>query len=158
MVLIVFLNKLKNISKKKEEGFTFVEVLVAMLIFALILVFMLQSTLLAYKINLSKHVKSMARDLVYEELEKLRNMPYSNISSINCPEPCTTNPSNTDCKLYRYVISSNVTFGKSIKVEQDSSDSHISKITVTICSDFKDWRTKNPISYNATTIISDTGD
>ena len=170
MVQIVNLNKFKN-NLKKKDGFTFVEVLVAMFVFALILAFMLQSTLLAYKINLSKQVKSMAIEIAQEELEKIRNMPYDKIYDADdngsfddttyktdCPEPCTTTPTNNSCKLTRNVLNSSITFGKSVKVEPDSTDSNIAKITLTVCSDFKDWRTKQPIEYTVTTIISNAGD
>ena len=170
MALNVFRNKLKK-RLKKEEGFTLVEVLVAIFIFALILVFMLQSTLLAYKINLSKQVKSMAIEVAQEELEKIRNMPYDKVYDADdngsfddttyktdCPEPCTTTPSNNSCTTSRQVLNSTVVFGKSVKVEQDSTDTKIAKITLTVCTDFKDWRTKRKIEYKITTIISDTGD
>ena len=62
---------------QNKKGFTIIETLVAMILFSLILIFMLQSFLLAYKLNFTKLVKDETVKIAQEELEKLRNIRES---------------------------------------------------------------------------------
>lgn len=156
-------------NKKNIKGFTLIEVLVAILVFSLILVFMFQSFLLAFKINFSNEVKNTAVRLAQEELEDLRSTPLKDIYDANskkliyCPAPCTTTPTDPNCKVVRVVKGINVTFGKAISVISADTDpstntTHFLDINLTVCSDIKDWRTGNKIQYTIRTILSNIGE
>ena len=151
-----------NQNKKNIKGFTMVELLVAMVIFSLVLIFMLQSFLLAFKINFSNEVKNTAVRVAQDELEKLRNMPISDIYDktnkkiIYCPSPCNPNTTDANCKVERIVKGANITFGKAID-KNDAKDTYLD-INLTICSNIKDWRTGNNITYTVRTILSNIGE
>jgi len=145
---------------KKNKGFTLIEALVAMLIFALILIFMAQSILLAYKINFLNSIKNTAWEIATNELENIRNMGL--IYDVNgdgalasgntdCPEPCTTNPSIPECKTVVKVRNSKVVFGKAVTVEENNN---VYEVSITVCTDYKDWRTGNPIEVKLKTIVA----
>jgi len=158
-------------AKSNNKGFTIIEALIAMTIFALILIFMAQSILLTYKINFLNSVKNTAWQIASNELENIRNMQM--IYDINddgnfvegvdedgdgnedygtdCPSPCTTNPTVSQCKTTVRIRSKNVVFGKSVDVEKDGD---IYKITITVCTDYLDLRTKQPLKVSLTTLIA----
>ncbi len=154
MVQNVFLNK------KNQAGFTIIELLVAMVIFSLVLIFMLQSFLLAFKINFSNEVKNTAVRVAEEELENLRNKPineiYDSSNVIYCPSPCNPDTTDSNCKVIRTVKGVNVVYGKAIDVN-NASDTYLD-INLTICSKIKDWRTGNNITYTVRTILANIGE
>ena len=151
-----------NQNKKNIKGFTMIELLVAMVIFSLVLIFMLQSFLLAFKINFSNEVKNTAVRVAQDELEKLRNIPISDIYDNNsgnviyCPSPCNPNTTNSTCKVERIVKNANITFGKAIDINT-ATDTFLD-VNLTICSNIKDWRTGNNITYTVRTILSNIGE
>jgi prepilin-type N-terminal cleavage/methylation domain-containing protein len=156
---------------KKIKGFTLIEALIAMLIFALILIFMAQSILLAYKINFLNSIRNTAWEIASNELENIRNMKklydVNNDDDLlvgvdldgdgkkdygtDCPEPCTTNPTIPECKTTVRVRNSEVTFGKAVKVELNKD---VYEVTLTVCTDYKDWRTGKPIEVTLKTIVA----
>lgn len=151
-----------NQNKNKIEGFTIIELLVAMVIFSLILIFMLQSFLLAFKINFSNEVKNTAVRIAQDELEHLRNMPLDQIYNLTtgevkyCPSPCDPDTTNSTCKVIRTVKGVNVTFGKAVDV--NTATSTFLDVNLTICSKITDWRTGNNITYSIRTILSEIGE
>jgi len=149
-----------NKSNKKNKGFTLIEALIAMTIFALLLIFMAQSIIIAYRINFLSVVKNTALEIASNELENIRNM--SLIYDVNgdgafvtdrtdCPEPCTTNPPLPECKTTVRIRNTNVVFGKSVEVVPNGD---IYEVTVTVCTDYKDWRTGEPIQVKLKTLIA----
>ncbi|RUM60966.1 MAG: hypothetical protein DSY66_03125 [Persephonella sp.] len=151
-----------NLNKKNIKGFTMIELLVAIVIFSLVLIFMLQSFLLAFKINFSNEVKNTAIRLAQDELENLRNKSideiydFSTNTTIYCPSPCNPNTTNNDCKIERVVKGVKLFFGKAIAV--NSAEKTYLDVNLTICTDVKDWRTKNNIKYTIRTILSNIGE
>lgn len=151
-----------NQNKNNIKGFTIIELLVAMVIFSLILIFMLQSFLLAFKINFSNEVKNTAVRVAQDELENLRNMDISQIYDsstsqiIYCPAPCNPNTTDTNCKTIRTVKGVNVTFGKAISLNS-ATDTYLD-INLTVCTNIKDWRTGNNIQYSIRTILANIGE
>ncbi len=154
------MEQLVNLNKKKIKGYTIIELLVAMVIFSLILIFMLQSFLLAYKINFSNEVKNTAVRVAQEELENLRNKPISEIydgsNVLYCPSPCNPDTTDSNCKVIRTVKGVNVVYGKSIDVN-NASDTYLD-INLTVCSKIKDWRTGENITYTVRTILANIGE
>ncbi len=140
---------------KSNKGFTLIETLIAMFLFSLILIFMLQGFLLAYRINYEKLLKDEAIKIAQEELERLRNLGYSNISP-SCGNVCNNfNPTTAppSCKISRQVRNKNVSFGREIRVVENEP---YKTVTIIVCSQHKDFQ-KRPISYSLTTVISDKG-
>ncbi|WP_456393602.1 type IV pilus modification PilV family protein [Persephonella sp.] len=149
-----------------KRGFTIIEALVAMFIFSLVLIFMLQGFLLAYKINFEKLLKDETVKLAQEELEYIRNMDPDKVYDINgdgvfedvtnrtdCPV-CTTDPGIPECVIERQVRNVNVKFGKKVIVEQSPTNPNVYTVTVTICTDYKNNRTGDKIQYTVNTIIA----
>jgi len=149
-----------------KKGFTIIETLVAMFIFSLVLIFMLHSFLVAYKINFNKLIKNETVRIAQEELEFIRNMEPDRVYDVNgdgvfedpanrtdCPQ-CTTNPDVPECVVERQVRNVNIKFGKQVIVNPSSTGSGIYHITVTICTDYVDSRTGNKIQYQVSTIIA----
>ncbi len=145
---------------QKNKGFTIVEVLVALVIFALILIFMLQGFLLAYRINFSNEVKNTAVRVAQDELSNLRNMVIKDIydnstnQTLYCPAPCNPDTTNTTCKTVRNVKGVNVVFGKAISI--NDAESTYLDLNITVCTKIKDWRTGDNITYTIRTILSNT--
>lgn len=146
---------MEQIAILNKKGFTLVEVLVAMVIFSLVLIFMLHSFLLAYRFNYTKLVKDEAAKIAQNELERLRNTSYSSINTI-CNGVCNNfNPStaSNQCKITHQVRNHNVIFGREIIVNENPP---YKTVTVIVCTAHKD-KNGNNIRYQTTTIISDKG-
>lgn len=144
-----------EIVMQNKKGFTIIETLIAMILFSLVLIFMLQSFLLTYKLNYEKLVKDETVKIAQEELERLRNEQYSNISS-SCVGICNNfNPNNVDssCIITRQVRNYNIRFGREITINENYP---YKTVTLTVCSQHKDFQ-GNQIRYTLTTIISDKG-
>ncbi len=138
--------------KLGNKGFTLVEVLVAMIVFSLTLILILQGYLFAYRLNLQSLIKNEAVKIAQEEIEKLRNLPFSSISS-RCGATCDPNSTGTNCKVSRKIRNVNVNFGLRINVV---SDTNFKTVTVEVCTDRKAVGGKN-ISYSFTSIIARRG-
>jgi prepilin-type N-terminal cleavage/methylation domain-containing protein len=160
-----------QVVKLNNKGFTIIEAIVAMAIFALVLIFMAQGILIAYKINFLNSVKITAKEIASNELENIRNM--DKIYDVNgdgnfvigvdddgdgeddygtdCPEPCTTNPSIPQCKEVVRIRNKDVVFGKSVTVTKISD---VYEVVITVCTDYKDWKTNKPIQFQLKTIVS----
>ncbi|WP_457621473.1 type IV pilus modification PilV family protein [Persephonella sp.] len=157
MVQIVLSNK---------NGYTLVEALVSLFIFALVLIFMLQGFTVAYKINFQKLVKDETVRIAQDELESIRNMDPDKIYDINndgkfedianrtdCPV-CSTSPAVPECVITRQVRNVNVKFGKQVLVDQPDPAADIFRINVTICTDYTDFHTGNKVTHTISTVIA----
>jgi len=147
---------------QNKKGFTIIETLVAMLLFALVLIFMLQSFLLAYRLNYEKLLKDEAVKIAQEELEKLRNISFGNITP-SCSNACTNYPAS--CQITRQVRNKNVTFWEEISVNgYDSNhnpvtnlnDAAFKVVTIKICSKLKDSK-GDKIEYTTSSVIYNKG-
>ena len=140
---------------QNKRGFTLIETLVAMILFSLVLIFMLQSSLLVYRLNYEKLVKDETVKIAQEELERLRNESYSNITS-TCVGACSNfnpNTQNQTCIINRQVRNNNINFGREISVSEKYP---YKMVTLIVCSQHKDFQ-GNQIKYQVTTVISDKG-
>ena len=162
----------QNVDQNKKnnmKGFTVMELLIALVIFSLVFIFMLQSFLLAFKINFSNEVKNTAVRVAQEEVENLRNTPLSDIydaktgNVLHCPPPCTTSPADPNCKVVRVIKGANITFGKAISitaadVDTTTNTTNFLDVNLTVCTDVNDWRIGNKIQYTIRTILSNIGE
>jgi len=151
----------RNVIQNKK-GFTIIETLVAMVLFSLVLIFMLQSFLLAYRLNFEKLVKDEITKIAQEELEKIRNTSFSNIVP-SCSNACTNHP--TSCQITRQVRNKTLTFWEEISVSgydanhnpvTNLNDAVFKVVTIKICSRHNDTK-GNKIEYTTTSVIYDKG-
>ena len=154
MVQIVIQNK---------KGFTLIETLVAMVLFSLVLIFMLQSFLLAYRLNFEKLVKDETVKIAQEELENLRNISFSNIIP-SCSNACTNYPTSS-CQIQRQVRNTTVTFWEEISVNgydanhnpvANLNDAVFKVVTIKICSKLKDTK-GDKIEYTTSSVVYNKG-
>jgi competence protein ComGC len=149
-----------------KKGYTLIEALVSLFIFALVLIFMLQGFTVAYRINLQKLIKDETVKIAQEEIEFIRNMDPDRIYDINndgsfedavnrtdCPT-CTTQPTVPECVITRQVRNVNINFGKQVTVNQPDPTADIYRITVTICTDYTDFHTGNKITHTISTVVA----
>ncbi len=131
-----------------KKGFSLVETLVAMFLFALVLILLIKGFAFTYQLNFIRLVKYEAVKIAQEEMEELRNGDYTAIVS-RCGT-CNPNSSDTNCRITRKVRNKNVNFGLNIQVVQDSL---YKRVTITVCAPYKDF-SGNDISYTLTSLIA----
>ena len=150
---------------QNKKGFTIIETLVAMILFSLVLIFMLQSFLLAYRLNFEKLVKDETAKIAQEELEKFRNISFSNITP-SCNNACTNYPtSSPSCQIQRQIRNTTVTFWEEISVNgydanhnpvTNLNDAVFKVVTIKICSKLQDTK-GNKIEYTTSSVIYNKG-
>lgn len=119
---------------KNNKGYTLIELMVALVIFAFLLIMMLRGILFAYKISFDNLVKDEVVKIAQEELERLRNTPFDEIDS-SC-SPCNPLTTDNNCKVTRILRNTSVNFGKMITVNQSGD---IKKILINICTIYQDF-------------------
>jgi prepilin-type N-terminal cleavage/methylation domain-containing protein len=107
------------VSSKKEEGFSLIEVLVAMLLLSVVLFAVAQTAILFMNNNLKNRVRDEAARVTQDVLYNVRSQPFDNIAE-PAPNPVvvtrtlggttytynvtvTVNPSGTDFKTIQAV-------------------------------------------------------
>jgi len=77
-------NKRKMMSiKRKKDGFTFIEVLITMLILGVVLIALLSCFIYGFSILSRMRQMTIATQSIQEELELIRNMPFNNILGLD---------------------------------------------------------------------------
>ncbi len=77
-------NKRKRMSiKRKKDGFTFIEVLITMLILGVVLIALLSCFIYGFSILSRMRQMTIATQSIQEELELIRNMPFNNILGLD---------------------------------------------------------------------------
>ena len=109
--------------KRKKDGFTFIEVLVTMLILGVVLIALLSCFIYGFNIIFRMRQMSIATQSIQEELELIRNMPFDDILSLDS--------SFTNESLSLLENSSGI-----ISVE-DSTGDDIKKLTVSVLWSFR---------------------
>jgi len=69
--------------KKREEGLTYIEVLVTMVILGVVLIALLSCFLHGFNVISRMRQTAIATQSIQEELELIRNMPFNNILSLD---------------------------------------------------------------------------
>lgn len=78
-------NKRRKIAvkrKNREDGFTFIEVLVTIAILAMVLMAILSSFIYGFNVLSRMKQKTVATQCIQEELELIRNMAYDDIANL----------------------------------------------------------------------------
>ncbi len=147
---------------QNKKGFTIIETLIAMVLFSLVLIFMLQSFLLAHRLNFEKLMKDEIVKIAQEELEKYRNISFSNITP-SCSNACTNYP--TTCRIQRQIRNTTVTFWEEVSVSgfdanhnpvTNLNDAVFKVVTIKICSKHKDTK-GNKIEFTTSSVIYNKG-
>ncbi len=79
-------NKRKKMAikrKKREDGFTFIEVLVTMLILGVVLIALLSCFIYGFNTISRMRQTAIVTQCIQEELELIRNMPFNNILGLD---------------------------------------------------------------------------
>jgi len=114
-------NKRKKMAikrKKREDGFTFIEVLVTMLILGVVLIALLSCFLHGFNVISRMRQMAIATQCIQEELELIRNMSFDDILSL---EASFTNESLSLLEDSSGILSL-----------EDSGGSDIKKLTVSV--------------------------
>ncbi|WP_456397625.1 type IV pilus modification PilV family protein [Desulfurobacterium sp.] len=118
-----------------RRGFTLLEVLVALVIFSLVMIALLDSAGFYYHISTQNDLLNVASKIARENLESVRNMDYADITEANlnngtnsCKEALTT---DKNVELVR-LRNQNYAFGKYFDVVTDPT-LDIKQVTVHVC-------------------------
>ena len=68
--------------KKREQGLTYIEVLVTMVILAVVLIALLSCFLHGFNVLSRMRQMAIATQSIHEELERIRNMSYNDVLSL----------------------------------------------------------------------------
>lgn len=80
------LNKRKRMAikrKKREDGFTLIEVLVTIMVLAVVLIALFSCFLYGFTVMSRMRQTAIVTQCLQEELELIRNMPFNNILSLD---------------------------------------------------------------------------
>lgn len=117
--------KLKQL--KRSDGFTLVEILVALSIFTFAVLGLAAGTVSITRTNHNSHLNAAAINLAQAKLEELRAMKNTVFTALSCPSYTTSGCSDTQ-------IASGLTFTRSWMITANSPAAGMNKIDVKI-----DW-------------------
>lgn len=137
---------------KNRDGFTVIELLVAMVLLAFLLITMLYGYIYVYRLSFENLLKDEVVKVGQGVLERLRSTPYDTITT-SCV-PCNPRTTNSNCFVLGQIRNTNVKFGIQIGVSEDIPN--VKKITVLVCTNYRDHKGSN-IEYKATSIITKKG-
>ena len=122
---------------KKNEGFTLVEILIALTIFALAVLGLAIGTVSVIRTNQTSHLRASAVNLAQARLEELRAMTSTAFSGLSCPSstPCSDNP-----------VASGVAFTRQWWITTNSPVAGVNQIDVRI--NWTDYTNQN-LSFTA---------
>lgn len=136
---------------RNRNGFTIIELLIAMALFAYLLITMLYGYIFAYRLSFENLLKAESARVGQEVLENLRNTPYDSI--VEKCVPCDPNSNNNGCKYQRQIRNANVNFGIQIGVIPDQNNYRVKRVTITVCTKYVDHK-GSPIGYVLNSIIT----
>jgi prepilin-type N-terminal cleavage/methylation domain-containing protein len=108
---------------KKIDGFTLIEILVAMTIFSFAVLGLAIGTVSVIRTNQSSHLRTAAINLAQARFEELRAMTSTAFSALSCP-------SSTPCS--DSAVASGVTFTRSWWITANSPVSGVNRIDVQV--------------------------
>jgi type IV pilus assembly protein PilV len=106
-----------------DDGFTLVEILVALTIFSLAVLGLAIGTVSVIRTNQTSHLRASAVNLAQARLEELRAMSSAAFSGLSCPSstPCSDN-----------AVASGVTFTRQWWITTNSPVAGVNRIDVTV--------------------------
>lgn len=130
---------------KSNKGFGIIEVLVAMFIFAVVLLGLLSAIVVVKDNNTRTLLRNKATELMNNEYEKQKSVGYGNINTeCNNEDPC--NPSNEKCKKVVKIRNTEVIIGKSTSINEIESNK-FTEIDTTTCWKYKGKTYQNSITF-----------
>lgn len=107
----------------KDDGFTLVEILIAITIFCFAVLGLAIGTVSVIRSNQTSHLRASAVNLAQARLEELRAMTAAAFSALSCPSstPCSDN-----------AIASGVTFTRRWSITSNSPVAGVNRIDVTV--------------------------
>jgi prepilin-type N-terminal cleavage/methylation domain-containing protein len=107
----------------KDDGFTLVEILIAITIFCFAVLGLAIGTVSVIRTNQTSHLRASAVNLAQARLEELRAMTSAAFSSLSCPSstPCSDN-----------ATASGVTFTRQWRITTNSPVAGVNRIDVTV--------------------------
>jgi len=109
--------------KIDKDGFTLVEILIAITIFCFAVLGLAIGTVSVIRTNQNSHLRASAVNLAQARLEELRAMTSSAFSALSCPTstPCSDN-----------AVASGVTFSRQWSITTNSPVAGVNRIDVTV--------------------------
>jgi prepilin-type N-terminal cleavage/methylation domain-containing protein len=107
----------------KDDGFTLVEILIAITIFCFAVLGLAIGTVSVIRSNQTSHLRASAVNLAQARLEELRAMTAAAFSALSCPSstPCSDN-----------AVASGVTFTRRWSITTNSPVAGVNRIDVTV--------------------------
>ncbi|MEC9492929.1 type IV pilus modification PilV family protein [Flexistipes sp.] len=128
-----------------NKGFTIIELMVAMLIFAVAMLGLVSGAIQVKKISLNNMLRNEAVRIAADTFENARNV--IDVNSLDNTGDCAggCDPAGSDnCTVSRYIRNGNVKFGKIVEV----TGSDLKKVEVNVCWDFfGDIKKHSAVSY-----------
>jgi prepilin-type N-terminal cleavage/methylation domain-containing protein len=122
---------------KKQDGFTLVEILVALSIFTFAVLGLAAGTVSITRTNQNSHLNATAINLAQAKLEELRSMTTAAFATLSCP-------SSTPCS--DSTIASNTTYNRQWSITTNSPVTGVNRIDVSIA--WTDY-TSHTLSFTA---------
>ena len=109
--------------KIDKDGFTLVEILIAITIFCFAVLGLAIGTVSVIRTNQNSHLRASAVNLAQARLEELRAMTSAAFSALSCPTstPCSDN-----------AVASGVTFSRQWSITTNSPVAGVNRIDVTV--------------------------
>ena len=130
---------------QNKDGFTIIELLVSIVIFAIVLLGLLTAVINVKKSNMRNNVRNLAVEVANNQIEKLRSFNLDNITN-GCTGTC--NPNNTSCNISAKYRNGNIPLG--ISITDNNTSTSLKKVSFTICWDLFGKR----YSYQTETYIN----
>ena len=135
---------------KKRNGFSLVEVLVALFIFLVAILGIFPTLNLSYKTNVSNIIMSEAVKVAQQEINRVKSLPFDNVTDTNLNPPglSSCDPSNVNASIKRQIRNFTISYGKYFEVKLLSPT--IKEVKLTICWNYQGKKHE----YVITTVIS----
>jgi prepilin-type N-terminal cleavage/methylation domain-containing protein len=127
------------VKHRKDDGFTLVEILIAITIFSFAVLGLAIGTVSVIRTNQTSHLRTSAINLAQARFEELRAMTATAFSSLACPSYTTSGCSDSS-------VASGKTFSRSWQITANSPVAGVNKIDVKI--DWTDY-TNQSLTFTA---------
>jgi prepilin-type N-terminal cleavage/methylation domain-containing protein len=124
---------------KNQDGFTLIEILVAITLFTFAVLGLAIGTITLTRTNHNSHLNASAINLAQAKLEEFRAMSSTAFSALSCPSYTSTGCSDSQ-------VASNKTFARSWMITLNSPVTGVTKIDVKV--DWQDY-TSQSLTFTA---------